>query len=244
MARRSSNFNDVFRMHRKHGLPIGTSPSLLTGSARKFREEFLREELIEFEQANAQGDLEGAADALIDLTVVAMGTAVMMGLPWHALWDDVHRANMAKERAPSSRAGGEDIDLRKPEGWVGPQTGDILSRFSRLVEPAAGDPHVICLCGSTRFREEYEYWNRVFTLQGRVVLSVGVFKHDDSELTATQAAELDALHLHKIEMADAIFVIDVDGYVGESTKKEIAHAQAMGKSVVRLSEVGGHADHP
>ena len=69
-------------------------------------------------------DLALQADALVDLVYVALGTGVMMGLPWQQLWDDVHRANMGKVRGVGKR--GHAVDLVKPEGWVGPRTAEIL----------------------------------------------------------------------------------------------------------------------
>src|SRR5690606_15968618 len=113
----------------------GGEPRLLSdevqGDDRKsefeFRYEFMYEELCEFQEAHIKGDLAGAADALIDLVVVAMGTAVMMGLPWELLWDDVQRANMSKVRGVTSR--GVGADLMKPEGWEAPKTDEILARY-------------------------------------------------------------------------------------------------------------------
>lgn len=69
-------------------------------------------------------DLAGQADALVDLVYVALGTAVMMGLPWQELWSDVHAANLRKVRGRTKRD--MPLDLMKPEGWAGPQTASIL----------------------------------------------------------------------------------------------------------------------
>lgn len=232
------NFDDIYRMHRLRNLGIGAVPTLLRGDARKAREDFLREELLEFQTANQKGDLPGAADALIDLVVVAMGTAVLMGLPWQQLWDDVHRANMEKEPAPSERMHGL-MDLIKPPGWTPPQTEQILERWKDGVPgpmhtPA---PRVVCLCGSTRFQDAYEYWNRHFTLKGYVVLTVGFFGHQtDEPLSATTKAKLDELHLHKIDLAHGIFVINPGNYIGESTRAEIEYAEATGKEIRYLEE--------
>ena len=69
-------------------------------------------------------DFPEQADALIDLAYVAMGTGVMLGLPWQPLWDDVQRANMSKVRGVTGR--GHAVDLAKPPGWVAPKTQEIL----------------------------------------------------------------------------------------------------------------------
>lgn len=82
---------------------------------------------IKFEpDPNGRQDLAAQADALIDLDYVAKGTGVMLGLPWRALWDDVHRANMAK----STMRGSDGILLEKigkPKGWEPPHTEAILA---------------------------------------------------------------------------------------------------------------------
>ena len=92
---------------------------------------------------------------------------------------------------------------------------------------------VITLCGSTRFRQEFEEWNEKLMLQGNVVISLEGFKRN---LTDAQKQLLGEIHLRKIDMADEIFVIDVDGYVGDSTRQEIEYATQAGKAIRYLSE--------
>lgn len=148
----SSNFSDVKEFHKKFELLWADQPRHLTYRKLRERLEFLFEEFSEF--ANGCGvilvaeklgplhhpdeaqrgqlkyvvmdeqDILEQADALVDLVYVAMGTAVMLGLPWEALWADVHAANMRKERGISKR--GHKIDVIKPSGWVGPKTDEIL----------------------------------------------------------------------------------------------------------------------
>ena len=104
---------------------------------------------------------------------------------------------------------------------------------------------VITLCGSTRFRKEFETAQKQLTLQGCIVISVGLFGHTgDSEVwenmdegTLTKTKEmLDDMHKRKIDMADEIFVINVGGYIGSSTKSEIEYALKKGKKVNYLEE--------
>lgn len=100
---------------------------------------------------------------------------------------------------------------------------------------------VITLCGSTRFKSDFESWNSRLTLEGNVVISVGVFGHGyhpyhREKYLDPKKPMLDRLHLQKIDMADEIFVIDPGGYIGESTAREIEYAKATGKPVRRLSE--------
>ncbi len=91
-------------------------------------------------------------------------------------------------------------------------------------------PPIICLCGSGRFAEHFIEANRIFTLAGYIVLSIGVVKCDE-KLAPMIALELDELHLRKIDLADEVHVLNIGGYIGESTKKEIQYAKAHGKRV-------------
>jgi len=126
-----SNFADVRAFHEKFKLTMSGTPSLLPPDLYHFRMNFMQEELDEFALAHKDGNLTDAADALIDLVYVVMGTAALMGLPWEALWDEVQRANMRKHRAP--RAGGDPTqrggayDVVKPEGWTPPDIAKVLA---------------------------------------------------------------------------------------------------------------------
>lgn len=99
-----------------------------------------------------------------------------------------------------------------------------------------GKFNVITLCGSTRFRTEYERVQKELTLQGNIVISVGLFGHSgDDEVWKDGVKEmLDEMHLAKIDMADEIFVINPGGYIGQSTSREIAYARSRGKTVKSL----------
>ena len=106
-----------------------------------------------------------------------------------------------------------------------------------------GSYKVITLCGSTRFKDAFMEANKRLTLAGNIVISVGLFGHaGDSEVwenmdegTLTRTKEmLDDMHKRKIDMADEIFVINVGGYIGSSTRSEIEYAQATGKPVKYL----------
>jgi hypothetical protein len=99
---------------------------------------------------------------------------------------------------------------------------------------------VISLCGSTKFKAAFEEWNVRLTLAGAVVLSMVIPSHSYAmSWTADEKAAFDAAHRAKIDLSDEVFVLDVGGYVGESTAREIAHAKATGKRVRHLSE-----EHP
>ncbi|USX56126.1 hypothetical protein [Lentzea sp. HUAS12] len=89
-------------------------------------------------------------------------------------------------------------------------------------------PEIVCLCGSTRFAEEMRAVNRDLTFAGVIVVAPG---EADEVITGEQKAALDSLHLHKIDLADRVLVVNPGGYVGESTGREIAYARATGKPV-------------
>ena len=99
---------------------------------------------------------------------------------------------------------------------------------------------VITLCGSTRFKDEFLKVQKDLTLKGNIVISVGLFGHsgdlevwenmDEGTLTKTKEM-LDDMHKRKIDMADEIFVINVNGYIGESTRSEIEYAKKHDKKI-------------
>ena len=103
-----------------------------------------------------------------------------------------------------------------------------------------GNYKIITLCGSTRFKDEFFEVQKDLTLKGNIVISVGVFNHsrdkevwekmDEETITKTKEM-LDDMHKIKIDMADEIFVINVGGYIGESTKSEIEYAKVHGKKI-------------
>lgn len=97
---------------------------------------------------------------------------------------------------------------------------------------------VVTLCGSTKFKDEFINMQKTLTLQGKIVISVGMFGHSgDHEVWEDGVKEmLDDMHKRKIDMADEIFVINKNGYIGSSTKSEIAYAEAAGK-IVKYLEV-------
>ena len=97
---------------------------------------------------------------------------------------------------------------------------------------------VITLCGSTRFKDEFLEAQKRLTLEGNIVISVGLFGHSGDDVVWTEGVKdmLDRQHLAKIDLADEIFVINVDGYIGDSTRREIAYAEFKGKAISYLEE--------
>lgn len=113
---------DVLAFQQKFEVPMASQPTFLDDAAFNFRFKFLEEELTEFRDSHLAGDMHGAADALVDLDYVLHGTALMMGLPWPRLWDEVQRANMTKERATHAGQSKRKsaLDVIKPPGWTAP----------------------------------------------------------------------------------------------------------------------------
>lgn len=143
------------------------------------------------------------------------------------------------ERVPDSRDPGFHLDIAaamraSTDRWVAESLG------------GAGRPTIVCLCGSTRFYDEFMQANYELTMAGCIVLSVGFFWNnpqahgegvglpDDPVTQAAVKEALDELHLRKIDLADMVVVINKGGYVGESTTREIRYAREHGKRVVKM----------
>ena len=100
-------------------------------------------------------------------------------------------------------------------------------------------PTIVCLCGSTRFGAAFESAQFDETLAGKIVLTIGCNMKSDADLFSDYSvgaresikAMLDELHLRKIDLADEVLILNVGGYIGESTSRELAYAKAAGKSV-------------
>lgn len=99
---------------------------------------------------------------------------------------------------------------------------------------------VITLCGSTKFKDQFMEVQKKLTLEGNIVISVGCFRHAGDKFSDEQKLMLDDMHKRKIDMADEIFVINVGGYIGESTKSEIEYAKRHNKKVNYLDDYINH----
>ncbi|HUU32620.1 MAG TPA: hypothetical protein VMW48_01090 [Vicinamibacterales bacterium] len=116
-------------------------------------------------------------------------------------------------------------------------TGELLALLDGA-EARQAVP-IVCLCGSTRFMEAFFEAGWQFTLSDIIVLSVGVCKHAESHgaeaIGQDVADKLDELHKRKIDLAHAVFVLDVGNYIGASTRGEIEYATALGKPIAYLT---------
>lgn len=102
-----------------------------------------------------------------------------------------------------------------------------------------GKYKVITLCGSTKFKDDFIREQKRLSLEGNIIISVGMFGHSgDNEVWDNDTKEmLDDMHKRKIDMSDEIFVINKDGYIGSSTKSEIEYAVAHGKKVNYMESI-------
>lgn len=102
-----------------------------------------------------------------------------------------------------------------------------------------GKYKVITLCGSTRFKENFLKEQKRLSLEGNIVISVGLFGHSGDNEVFTEGIKemLDDMHKRKIDMADEIFVINKNGYIGSSTRSEIEYAIKTNKKVNYMEEI-------
>ena len=98
-----------------------------------------------------------------------------------------------------------------------------------------GKYKVITLCGSTKFKDEFMEVQKKLTLEGNIVISVGLFMHKEENSIEWKndgtKEMLDDMHKRKIDMADEIYVINKNGYIGNSTRSEIEYAKEHGKVI-------------
>jgi len=100
-------------------------------------------------------------------------------------------------------------------------------------------PRVICLCGSTRFVDTFNEWRKRLTLEGCIVVSIELVlpqseREDPQHANYKVKQMLDELHLRKIDLADEVMILNVGGYIGNSTRAEIEYAGSKGKSIKYL----------
>lgn len=106
-------------------------------------------------------------------------------------------------------------------------------------------PKIVCLCGSTRFYEAFQKANYDLTMAGKIVLSIGFYPHSSAASghgegvghDSAEKVELDRLHFRKIDLCDYVYVLNVDGYIGNSTRNEIEYANSLGKPIEYLEPI-------
>lgn len=154
---------------------------------------------------------------------------------------------------------GDNRNISKDSRIIGPvKEEDIIGKVDLVLFPFSkfgkvkwgnimiGNYKIVTLCGSTKFKKEFLEVQKKLTLLGYIVISVGLFGHsgdsevwenmDEGTLTKTKSM-LDDMHKRKIDLSDMIYVINVGGYIGESTRSEIEYAICTGKEVHYLESV-------
>lgn len=131
---------------------------------------------------------------------------------------------------PASKSRSSDYELPLGFDWR-----ETLEHRTPHKQPRT----IVCLCGSTRFSAAYQQANLQETIAGKIVLTIGCDLRSDHEIFGELAKEellrlkeeLDDLHLDKIALAHEVLILNVDGYIGESTARELEYARAMGKKI-------------
>ena len=103
-------------------------------------------------------------------------------------------------------------------------------------------PEIVCLCGSTRFVDTFNEWRKKLTLEGKIVLAIEIVTtqsrdEDPQHVNPEMKKMLDELHLRKIDLSDTVMILNVDGYIGESTANEIRYAMVCHKNIVYLEPI-------
>ena len=122
-----SFYTDVKDFHQAFGQRIGEKPELPDPAERDLRVKLLREEFIEYIDAETDHDIVEIADALADIIYISCGTAVSYGIPLDDVFAEVHRSNMAK-LVDGKVIRREDGKIQKPEGWTAPDIQGVLKK--------------------------------------------------------------------------------------------------------------------
>ena len=176
----------------------------------------------------------------------AYASALLLAKAQEMLAFQTERADEAEARLAeaSVRLG---LVRRLGELWAGLAAGAEAADVGRAILAALSGgpgvpprPQVVCLCGSTRFYDEFQQANYDLTMKGAIVLSVGFYPHakavhghgEGVGHDSAEKAALDELHKRKIDLADEVLVVsDPGGYFGQSTAGEVAYAVAHGRPV-------------
>lgn len=116
-------------------------------------------------------------------------------------------------------------------------TDIVLRETAELLDRVR--PTIVCLCGSTRFWREFQAAGLRETMAGNIVLSIGAASGTDDEHFGNLPRDeydriktmLDELHMRKIDLCDEVLILNLGGYIGESTARELAYAQSLGRRV-------------
>jgi hypothetical protein len=132
-----------------------------------------------------------------------------------------------------------ESDLGEYEYCCGIASPEAQAKMEQK-EKETNKPKIVCLCGSTRFSDAFIGAFLEETLAGKIVLTVGNDWRDNrqwQDIDTEKKIMLDELHLRKIDLADEVLILNVGGYIGESTSRELAYAQKMGKQIRYLEAI-------
>lgn len=97
---------------------------------------------------------------------------------------------------------------------------------------------VITVCGSLRFKKEMMEISEKMELQGNCMLTpIYPTKDDKDAYTDEEVIILDKMHKEKIKLSDAILVVNVNNYIGSSTRSEIEFAKELGKEILYYTDL-------
>ena len=94
---------------------------------------------------------------------------------------------------------------------------------------------IVTICGSMRFKDKMIEIAKDLEIKNKYVVIQCVYS--DNKFSEDEQSILADLHYKKIDISDAIFVVNVDGYIGNSTNKEIEYAKNLGKEVMYLEPI-------
>jgi hypothetical protein len=95
---------------------------------------------------------------------------------------------------------------------------------------------IITICSSLRFEEDIKYYAEKLELEGNCVLSIIYPTKDKSKYSKGEIYSLGIGHLKRIEISNAIFLLNKNGYIGEAVKKEIEYAKKLNKEIIYLEK--------
>ena len=96
---------------------------------------------------------------------------------------------------------------------------------------------IITLCGSLKFKKEMMTIAEKMSLDGYCILTPVYPVSEDIKRTKEQLIKLKEAHFKRIELSDAILVVNINNYIGESTNLEIDYTKKLGKEIIYYTDL-------
>ena len=96
---------------------------------------------------------------------------------------------------------------------------------------------IITLCGSLRYKKEMMIIAEKMALEGNCILTPVYPVLEDYDRTDEQLIKLKEAHFKRIELSDAILVVNIDNYIGNSTNLEIEYAKKLEKEIIFYTDL-------